>query len=74
MTPSIKRDDYNFMRSLMGKSKCSTDESARLKTLFSLYVNPVRAMVLDHTCSPCVSELFQGMKNYVEQENLNIID
>lgn len=68
----MKQDEYNFIRSLEGRSHVSHDEANRLKNIYASYVNPVRAVVLDPTCPPCVSEMYGSTIEYINKPDLKI--
>lgn len=70
----IKKADYDFIRSLMGRRNVSHDEARNIHRIYGEYCDAVRARVLDPTCSSCVPEMWSGVISYIENENLIIID
>ena len=66
------RDDWNFMIALRSQSHANPQQAARLKELYTKYINAQRASVLNSTCSTCVVEMMGEMCHYIDREDLII--
>lgn len=70
----IKRNDYNYIKGLMGRRNVSHDEAREIHRIYATYCDSVRARVLDPTCSSCLPEMWSSVISYIENENLIIVE
>jgi len=68
------RSEYNFVVDLRRQSHCSSEQASRLHGIYAKYINSSRATVLNSTCGSCVQEMFADVCEYIQREDLKIIE